>query len=125
MKRLARRILPSAWLYKNNSHLCPLSLCWYLYYFMYLALQPWERSNMSLELRGRWLRRSTKRQSPGLLPLLFIRVEDFWGWDNARMLKQLIELLEQKENGLSLVEISHAMKAQPSAVMAMIKLLVQ
>ena len=41
------------------------------------------------------------------------------------MLKQLIALLEQKENGLSLVEISQAMKAQPSAVMAMITLLVQ
>jgi hypothetical protein len=52
-------------------------------------------------------------------------VEDFWGWDDPLMLKQLIALLEQKENGLSLVEISQAMKAQPSAVMAMIKLLVQ
>jgi hypothetical protein len=41
------------------------------------------------------------------------------------MLKQLVELLEQKENGLSLVEISRAMKAQPSAVMSMITLLVR
>ena len=41
------------------------------------------------------------------------------------MLTQLIELLENKENGLSLSEISRAMKAQPSAVLAMIELLVQ
>ena len=41
------------------------------------------------------------------------------------MLKQLIELLESKENGLSLSEISRAMKAQPSAVLSMIDLLVQ
>jgi len=41
------------------------------------------------------------------------------------MLMQLVELLENKENGLSLSEISRAMKAQPSAVLAMIELLVQ
>ena len=41
------------------------------------------------------------------------------------MLKQLIDLLENKENGLSLSEISRALKAQPSAVMSMIDLLVQ
>jgi predicted Zn-ribbon and HTH transcriptional regulator len=41
------------------------------------------------------------------------------------MLTQLIELLENKENGLSLSEISRAMKAQPSAVLSMIDLLVQ
>jgi len=41
------------------------------------------------------------------------------------MLKQLVDLLENKENGLSLSEISRAMKAQPSAVLSMIDLLVQ
>ena len=41
------------------------------------------------------------------------------------MLTQLVELLEGKENGLSLSEISREMKAQPSAVLRMIDLLVQ
>jgi hypothetical protein len=41
------------------------------------------------------------------------------------MLNQLINLLAMKENGLSLAEISREMKAQPSAIMAMINLLVQ
>ncbi len=41
------------------------------------------------------------------------------------MLSQLVSLLENKENGLSLSEISRMMNAQPSAVMAMIALLVQ
>jgi hypothetical protein len=41
------------------------------------------------------------------------------------MLTQLVHLLESKENGLSLSEISRAMKAQPSAVLCMIDLLVQ
>ncbi|HSK89180.1 MAG TPA: FeoC-like transcriptional regulator [Anaerolineales bacterium] len=41
------------------------------------------------------------------------------------MLTQLIDLLQTKENGLSLSEISRAMNAQPTAVMAMIRLLVQ
>jgi hypothetical protein len=41
------------------------------------------------------------------------------------MLTQLVHLLENKENGLSLSEISCAMKAQPSAVLSMIDLLVQ
>jgi hypothetical protein len=41
------------------------------------------------------------------------------------MLNQLVELLEDKENGLSLSEISRAMKAQPSAVLSMIDLLVK
>jgi hypothetical protein len=41
------------------------------------------------------------------------------------MFAQLITLLESRENGLSLSEISRAMDAQPSAVMAMICLLVQ
>lgn len=41
------------------------------------------------------------------------------------MLTQLISLLEHKENGLSLSEISRAMNAQPSAVLCMIGLLVQ
>jgi len=41
------------------------------------------------------------------------------------MLAQLVTLLEKKENGLSLAEISRAMNAQPSAVLCMIELLVQ
>lgn len=41
------------------------------------------------------------------------------------MLAQLVDLLETKENGLSLSEISRAMNAQPSAVLCMIELLVQ
>lgn len=41
------------------------------------------------------------------------------------MLTQLINLLAERENGLSLTEISRKMKAQPSAVLSMIDLLVQ
>jgi hypothetical protein len=41
------------------------------------------------------------------------------------MLTQLLSLLENKENGLSLSEISRAMDAQPTAVMSMIQLLVK
>ena len=41
------------------------------------------------------------------------------------MLTQLVNLLENKENGLSLSEISHMMNAQPTAVLSMIQLLVQ
>jgi predicted Zn-ribbon and HTH transcriptional regulator len=41
------------------------------------------------------------------------------------MLTQLVNLLENKENGLSLSEISRAMNAQPTAVLSMIQLLVQ
>lgn len=41
------------------------------------------------------------------------------------MLTQLVTLLERKENGLSLSEISRAMNAQPSAVLAMIQMLVR
>jgi hypothetical protein len=41
------------------------------------------------------------------------------------MLTQLVKLLENKANGLSLSEISREMKAQPSAVLCMIDLLVQ
>jgi len=41
------------------------------------------------------------------------------------MLTQLVNLLENKENGLSLSEISRVMKAQPSAVLCMLDLLVQ
>ena len=41
------------------------------------------------------------------------------------MLTQLVNLLETRENGLSLSEISRAMNAQPSAVLCMIGLLVQ
>ena len=41
------------------------------------------------------------------------------------MLTQLIKLLENKESGLSLSEISRELHAQPSAVMSMIEMLVQ
>ena len=41
------------------------------------------------------------------------------------MLTQLVKLLKDKENGLSLSEISRAMKAQPTAVLSMIDLLVK
>jgi len=41
------------------------------------------------------------------------------------MLHQLFELLKDKENGLSLFEISRAMNAQPSAALSMIDLLVK
>ena len=41
------------------------------------------------------------------------------------MLTQLVTLLENKENGLSLSEISRIMGAQPSAVASMIALLVE
>jgi hypothetical protein len=41
------------------------------------------------------------------------------------MLSQLVSLLETRENGLSLSEISREMRAQPSAVLCMIELLVQ
>jgi hypothetical protein len=41
------------------------------------------------------------------------------------MLTELVTLLASKENGLSLSEISRAMNAQPTAVLAMIRLLVQ
>ena len=41
------------------------------------------------------------------------------------MLTQLIKLLETKESGLSLSEISRELNAQPSAIMSMIEMLVQ
>jgi DNA-binding IclR family transcriptional regulator len=41
------------------------------------------------------------------------------------MLTQLISLLDNKEDGLSLFEISRQMNAQPSAVKSMLELLVQ
>jgi len=41
------------------------------------------------------------------------------------MLTKLMKLLENKESGLSLSEISRELKAQPSAVLSMIELLVQ
>jgi predicted Zn-ribbon and HTH transcriptional regulator len=40
------------------------------------------------------------------------------------VLTQLVTLLENKENGLSLSEISRQMNAQPTAVLSMIQLLV-
>ena len=40
------------------------------------------------------------------------------------MLTKLVNLLENKENGLSLSEISREMQAQPSAVLSMLNLLV-
>ncbi len=41
------------------------------------------------------------------------------------MLTHLLQLLSQAENGLSLAEISRTLGAQPSAVLAMVELLVQ
>lgn len=41
------------------------------------------------------------------------------------MLSQLLSLLDEKKDGLSLFEISRVMKAQPSAVLSMLELLVQ
>ena len=41
------------------------------------------------------------------------------------MLTQLVNLLANKENGLSLSEISREMNAQPTAVLSLIKLLVR
>jgi hypothetical protein len=41
------------------------------------------------------------------------------------MLTQLVSLLEEQQNGLTLAEISRSMHAQPSAVLSMIGLLVQ
>lgn len=41
------------------------------------------------------------------------------------MLTQLVTLLENEKDGLSLFEISRLMNAQPSAVQAMLELLVQ
>lgn len=41
------------------------------------------------------------------------------------MLSQLLNLLADRENGMSLSEISRAMNAQPTAVLSMIDLLVQ
>jgi hypothetical protein len=41
------------------------------------------------------------------------------------MLTQLVKLLEQNNNGMSLSEISRTMKAQPTAVLSMLVLLVQ
>ena len=41
------------------------------------------------------------------------------------MLTQLVNLLQRQENGLSLSEISRRMNVQPTAVMPMIRLLVQ
>ena len=41
------------------------------------------------------------------------------------MLNQLVQLLDGQENGMSLTEISRALKAQPTAVLSMIDLLVR
>lgn len=41
------------------------------------------------------------------------------------MLTQLVNLLQNQENGLSLSEISRRLNAQPTAVLPMIQLLVQ
>ena len=41
------------------------------------------------------------------------------------MLNQLVQLLNGQENGMSLAEISRALKAQPTAVLSMINLLVK
>jgi DNA-binding IclR family transcriptional regulator len=52
-------------------------------------------------------------------------VAGFSGLDKALMLTQLVALLENKECGLSLSEISRAMNAQSSAVLPMIAFLIQ
>ena len=41
------------------------------------------------------------------------------------MISQLLSLLSEKKEGLSLFEISRVMKAQPTAVASMLELLVQ
>ena len=41
------------------------------------------------------------------------------------MLSQLLSLFKEKKDGLSLFEISHVLKAQPTAVASMLELLVQ
>jgi len=41
------------------------------------------------------------------------------------MLTQLLQLLENRENGLSLSEIGRELQMQPSAIMSMIELLVR
>ena len=41
------------------------------------------------------------------------------------MLNQLVQLLDGQENGMSLTEISRALRAQPTAVLSMINLLVK
>ncbi len=41
------------------------------------------------------------------------------------MLSQLVSLLEEKKDGLSLFEISRLMNAQPSAILSMLDLLVR
>jgi hypothetical protein len=52
-------------------------------------------------------------------------VANFWGLDKDLMLTQLLMILENKESGLSLSEISRAMNAQPSAIISMIEMLVK
>ena len=80
---------------------------------------------MNLEFPGLSFQPFIRLQLPGWLPLLSIKVAGFWGLGKTFMLTQLVALLENKGNGLSLSEISRAMNAQPSAVIRMIGLLVQ
>ena len=79
---------------------------------------------MSLETHGQSHPQCIKQPLPGSPPSLFIKAGNCWGLDKA-VLNQLLKLLENKENGLSLSEISRSLQAQPSAVIAMLNLLVQ
>jgi len=80
---------------------------------------------MSLEHPGRSHLPSIKLQLHGSPPSLFIKAANYWALDKTFMLTQLIKLLENKESGLSLSEISRALNAQPTAIMSMIGMLVQ
>ena len=80
---------------------------------------------MNLDRPGRSHLRSIKPQWRGSQRSSFIKAENCWALGKSSMLTELIKLLENKESGLSLSEISREMNAQPSAVMSMINLLVQ
>lgn len=79
---------------------------------------------MNLETHGQSHLQCIKQPLPGSPPSLFIKAGNCWDLDKA-VLNQLLKLLENKENGLSLSEISRSLQAQPSAVIAMLNLLVQ
>src|SRR5215216_3643234 len=91
---------------------------------MFHVWQPWALSSMNSGCPGQSRLLCIKRRWPGSLPSSCIRVGCYWGLAKA-MLAQLVSLLENKQNGLSIAEISRCMNAQPSAVMSMIGLLVQ
>ncbi|PWB71518.1 MAG: hypothetical protein C3F07_13950 [Anaerolineales bacterium] len=88
------------------------------------AWQRSARSNRNSEHPGRGSLLSIKPSWHGSPPCSCIRSGCCWDLDEP-MLTQLVKLFEEKENGLSLSEISREMKAQPSAVLSMIELLVQ